>query len=515
MLDMSGILKPEIIGEGNSLSISFLAACASDQYAYEDPENQAGVATTEILGYLIGEKVLHDTRPFLDLIELGRAVSTEVLAKRADQTPVAWGLNLYGQGTFARNPHYSGDAEFPLRVVRIAPNSDIGRRLQRYSEALWAEYRQVVTDPSHRRLVNLLGEVCSDLEGNGESCLPFIKGVATSLRARAEASPDLFAESDVLACCAVALLPYCQSEEGREVVRDLVAERSRFDGRIRRELEQGLRDNRYYLLSPVGSAGDFYYLPLRVSRVLGWLGATIVTDTLLGTTQDEVREEVRRLVERVLDLYAGSLVATSDEQAPYVYLFAKACRMCGWDDLASAALDGYFQSAVSVGGAVARGNLDPAEAFSYTIIRGLGQARQAYKLTANPSDFIAILLLCGAGEGLADRWDTRLRALDHKSVNFYLPDDYSAFWAERIVNGRNYTFYIGNGVWTLADLAEEFGRSCMPKMVENETITLPEARALCVLSSYLFPNRVPYFLKVITNEGSSSEVDKDMSARRL
>src|SRR5205085_1834672 len=154
----------------------------------------------EILGYLNGEKMLHDTRPFLDLVELGRAVSTEVLGKRADQTPVTWGLNLYGQGTFARNPHYSGDAEFPLRVVRIAPNSDIGRRVQRYSEALWAEYRQVVTDPSHRRLVNLLGEVCADLESNGESCLPFIRGVATSLRARAEASPDLFAESDALAC---------------------------------------------------------------------------------------------------------------------------------------------------------------------------------------------------------------------------------------------------------------------------------------------------------------------------
>src|SRR5215213_9950976 len=74
MLDMSSFMKPEIIGEAQSLSISFLSACASNQYAYE--ENQAGVVTTELFSYLSGEKVLQDTRPFLDLIELGTAVST-------------------------------------------------------------------------------------------------------------------------------------------------------------------------------------------------------------------------------------------------------------------------------------------------------------------------------------------------------------------------------------------------------------------------------------------------------
>jgi Caspase domain len=501
MHDMSTFMKPEVIGKVNSLSISFLAACTVDQYAHEGEEgNQAGVATTEILEYLKGERILQDTRPFLDLVELGRAVSTDVLKRRDDQTPVTWGLNLYDQGMFAKNPHYSGEnVEFPLRVMRIAPNSDIGRRVQQYSEALWVEYRQIVTDPSNRRLLNLLSRVCSDLEGNGESCLPFIRGVATSLRARAAASTDLLAESDALACCAVALLPHCQDKDARSTVTELIKERSHFDSQAREALLQSLQQNRYNLLSPVGSAGDFYYLPIRVSRTLGWLGTGIIIDEMLGQSDGELRDQTRRLIEQVLEYYSGSLAAMSDEQASSVHLFSKACQLCGWNDLARSVLNRYFESTVSVAGAIARGGLELNKTLLYVLVRGMGQAHQAYKLLATPSEFIATLMLCGEAYGLAEDWDTRLIALDHKSVNFYLPDDYSSFGAERITNGQNYTFRIGNGVWSLGDLADEFKRNCWPRIVENETIDRTETQALCALSSYLFPDRVPYFLEKVSS----------------
>lgn len=504
MHDMSTFMKPEVIGKVNSLSISFLAACTVDQYAHE--ENQAGVATTEILEYLRGDRILQDTRPFLDLVELGRAVSTDVLSRRDDQTPVTWGLNLYDQGMFAKNPHYSGgNAEFPLRLVRIAPNSDIGRRVQQYSEALWVEYRQIVTDPSYRRLVNLLSRVCSDLESNGESCLPFIRGVATSLRARAAASADLLAESNALACCAVALLPYCQDENARSSVRDLLKERALFDKQAREALLQSLQQDRYNLLSPVGSAGDFYYLPIRVSRILGWLGISALIDEILGLSDAQLRDEIQGLIDPVLEYYSGSVAAMSDEQASSVCLFIKACQMCEWDDPARAVLNRYFDSTISVAGAIARGELELDKTLLYILVRGMGQAHQAYKLLAAPSEFIAVLMLCGEAYGLADEWDTRLIALDHKSVNFYLPDDYLAFSAEHISNGQNYTFSIGNGVWSLADLAGEFKKNCWPQIEGNETISQNETRALCILSSYLFPNRVPYFLE--KGSGAATEVE--------
>jgi hypothetical protein len=60
----------------------------------------------------------------------------------------------------------------------------------------------------------------------------------------------------------------------------------------------------------------------------------------------------------------------------------------------------------------------------------------------------------------------------------------------------NYTFTIGHDVWTLADLVNLFDRNCRPGLQDNESIRQPEVKALCVLASYLFPNRIPYFLEV-------------------
>ena len=47
---------------------------------------------------------MQDTNPALDLIEIGRSVS-ESISQAGGQTPVVWGLNLYGPSSFCRNPH--------------------------------------------------------------------------------------------------------------------------------------------------------------------------------------------------------------------------------------------------------------------------------------------------------------------------------------------------------------------------------------------------------------------------
>jgi Caspase domain len=494
MFDMASFMKPELIGEVNTLSISFLAACAANQYASE--ENQAGVATTELVKYLTGEKVLQDTRPFLDLVELGRAVSADLNCRNINQTPVTWGLNLYGQGEFTGNPHYSGaKSEFPLSLVSILPNSDTGVRIGKYSEALWSEYQLLVTDPSPRRLVDLLQTVCGDLEDSGNSCVPFIRGVATSMGVRASASRDLLAESEVISCCAVALLPYAHKDEVRLFLRELLLERLSLDMNARRSLRDSIKEHRFALVNPVNMLSELFYLPIRISKTLGWLASSVKIDMLLGVENTNDREDARASMQMIVDNYGGSLVAVSDEQAPYIYLFAKVCQACGWQDLGRTVLRQLFENIVSTCGDVTKPEIEPSEAFEYCLARSVGKPPQNFRILARPSQLLGTLLRLGSDFGLADDWDPKMLSLDHKTATMFLPDDYSDFGAKVIERGRNHTFRIGDIIWTIGDFMEKFEKDFKTAIVENKTILSAEMSAACLLAPNLFPDRIAYFLE--------------------
>jgi hypothetical protein len=494
MFDMASFMKPELIGEVNTLGISFLAGCAANQYASE--ENQAGLATTELIKYLTGEKVLQETRPFLDLVELGRAVSADLNSRDINQTPVTWGLNLYGQGEFTGNPYYSGSkSEFPLSLVSIPPSSDTGVRISKYSEALWTEYQLLVSDPSPRRLVDLLQTVCRDLEDSGNSCVPFIRGVATSMGVRASASRDLLAESEVISCCAVALLPYAHKDEVRLFLRELLLERLSLDRNARRSLHDSIKQHRFGLVNPVNMLSELYYLPIRISKTLGWLASSVMIDMLLGAENTNDKEDSRALMQMIVDNYAGSLVAVSDEQAPYIYLFAKVCKAYGWQDLGRTVLHRLFKNLGYVGGEVTKPGIEASQAFEYCLARGVGKAPQNFRMLASPSQLLGTLLRVGADFALADDWDSKMLSLDHKTAAMFLPEDYSDFGAKVIEGGRNHTFRIGEGVWTTGDFMEKFEKDCKKAIVENETILSAEMRAACLLAPHLFPDRVAYFLE--------------------
>jgi hypothetical protein len=495
MRDTASLMKPEIIGDIDSSSISLLAACASSQYASE--EKRAGILTSEIIKCLTGHERIQDTKPFLDLVEVGRSVSDLVQQKSSDQTPVCWGLNLFGQSKFARNPHFSTDAspKFPTFIESVAPTSSVGKKIRKYSEALWAEYKQVTEQPNPSRLLNLLSTVCTELEKDGESCVPFMRGVATSMSSRAASSPDLLAESDVMAASALALLPFTELDEKRALIRSFLRERSFYNHQGMAALKQSLENNRFALLNMARAQSDFYFLPVRLSKTIGWLASEVVIDHILGNVDEAKNESIHQLLDLVVNTYRGSLVAMSDQQAPYTYVFATACKLCGWDDLAKLVLKATFESFVSVKGAIARVNIQASNAFDYTIGRSFGEPDLDSNLIARPSQLLAALMLSGVTHELAEDWDRLLISLDHKSTNIFLPDNYLDFGAEVIYEGVNYTFTIGHDVWTLGDLVTLFDKNCRSSIQDNESIRSAEVKALGVCAACLFPDRIPIFLE--------------------
>jgi hypothetical protein len=109
MYDFAHVLHEEALEGDSPLAISVLAACGTREGASETPEG--GAATIQLLRYLNGDEELQGARPFLDLIEIGRAVSND-LEKQGAQTPVVWGVNLTGAPEFVGNPHF--DAGSPV-----------------------------------------------------------------------------------------------------------------------------------------------------------------------------------------------------------------------------------------------------------------------------------------------------------------------------------------------------------------------------------------------------------------
>lgn len=132
IFDLNVILKSDVMGEFGTPGVTLLATAASNQEAIVAGGH--GVGKAALLGCIDGTIFLQDSNPALDLFEIGRVVSDRVAAAGA-QTPVVWGLNLYGPSSFCRNPPVDGGKRsrnlsmsgLPL-VAAVAPNASCWRR---------------------------------------------------------------------------------------------------------------------------------------------------------------------------------------------------------------------------------------------------------------------------------------------------------------------------------------------------------------------------------------------------
>ena len=98
--DLTVLLKHEILGNAGTPTFTLVATSAQDQTSGETQEG--GVGTNAILDCIEGRDFIQDSTSTLDLVEIGRKVSTRL--RDSGQNPVVWGLNLYGPPRFCRNP---------------------------------------------------------------------------------------------------------------------------------------------------------------------------------------------------------------------------------------------------------------------------------------------------------------------------------------------------------------------------------------------------------------------------
>ena len=490
--DLSQLAKPEIIGCSQSSSISFLGACSADQFAGESDEG--GFLTRELIRCLTGEQEVQAKLPFLDLMEVGAVVCRALGASHPDQKPIRWGLSLFGTGHFARNPHFdAGGADRAFPVANVSPRSNVGRSVRSHSAALWDEYRATRTDPNPRRLLDLLHDV---LEGAGNDVgemIAFLQGLSPTLMLSAQSSSDSFAPSQCLATCAASLLPWIHMDNARRYTRDALRHLMTLNESRWKELLALVKTRRHALLNSREIVADIYYLPMRIAKTLGWIGLSTALARLLPELDDRSDSERFDLVSRIVEEYAAAIVSVSEEQAPHLYVFVKACLLSGRRDLAERVTNSYFGSLVERKGNITRPGTDGVGALRYMLSLGHEQFRPPEWRPANPSQLLAILLLLGSTLGLGRAWD--LRALDRKVLGVFLPADYRDFTQSVIEKGVNHTQQVGFGVWSLKGFREQFDRAFKESLSSRTSAFLPEEAALCTISALLFPDRVPLLLE--------------------
>lgn len=495
MIDSASILRADALGiqSTESLGVAFLAACGATEAAYE--VGDSGALTKRVLSYLSGEKILQTTRRHLDLIDLGRRVSEEMAKSNDGQVPVTWGLNLIGEGRFAPNPAFQGDtdsaksSDAPLLLPGGVALSNVLEALHPNALRLWNLHAQIEDAFDIDFVLRELRHVAHELRDNPASLKETVRGLATSLRASAAKSSDSFAEPIVLAACAIQLLGSADSAAVSNLAKQLIEEFLQALGIARRSTLERLKEDRYALLGDIDGIANLFYLPLRVSKLIGWLSVGIELSWLDQDSRAIILEESKELLELVLQEYTTALSTVSDEQAPYLLVYVVAAQRAGWNEQLQHVLSCYFAGFVQNCGAVARPGATGDQAFA--LVNGLGRDPKAvdHLLKASPSQLLAVLLISGSRVELDDVWDIDLHMLDHQGAYVFVPGEYRDFGKRIIEHGTNAGFVIGRDVFTLQDV-RTFETQSLEPLVQDASKTIDgTVSVLALLASCLMPDR--------------------------
>jgi len=490
--DLHALLKPELIGGSQTPGITIFASSAADQYSSESEEG--GVGTMELMGCIDGAVVVQTLRPTLDLLEIGKAAASRVSGKYPEQTPVLWGLNLYGEGRFCKNPHYAGIMPPVPSLPQIWPGSPQYDVIRGDSEAIWREYLSVDSDFDPRRLLERMVPAIRATSCDAGDAAVFARGLAKAFSIRAAGSSDIFQGAQVMAACTVALLDRAHEEPIDAAIVEMAGQTLELTQEAIVETARLVSEDQYALLSDKAALGDLFYLPMRLSQLLGWIGGQHFIGRWAGKPDAFEEEVVEALVQRILEKYAPSVVCVSDAQAAYLLAFLWCCRQRGWNDTAELMIGHMANSLIASHASVASPDIDPDRVFEFLNRRLDGNFSEAFDLLARPCELLSVLLLMSHCFGLHDALDPDLHLLDHVSLNVFLPRDHREFGKPTIRNGINHTYEIGRGIWTLEDFSSVWESDCVSQINADPYVKLTSVKIGALYAALLFPNRSPWFV---------------------
>lgn len=501
--DLGALLKPELLGTANTSGVSIFATSAANEYSIDT--HSGGLGTTQLLRVLRGELVVQSQQPFLDLVEVGRIAANGISQKAAEiarisppgeftnQSPVVWGLNLFGQSRFTRNPHYQASQPTSVfEITSISPASSAGLEIGGEADKIWSLYYMDPNSLTPQLIFDTLSPIVQKL-GNEADLARFVRGLATTLKSRVEAAENTFAAVEVLATCISMLLHRCRGAGVVEsaivhLAQDLLTELDVALGGVLDELN---KDEKYLAFDGLA---DFFYLPIRLHRILGWAGAALVIANELGLDLTARRTLTKVLAEKLIDTYTLSLGVISDEQTPYCLTFLFSAFKHEMREQGEAILGLSIAQFCEDKGRIARTRLPSEQAYDFMGRRIANDFESARDLLAQPSEALSMLLLLANVYEMEETVDPYLHTLDHVPHFIFIPESHIDFSEITIHSGRNHNFQIGHGIWSVEDIVKRWGDVCNIQLKADASLKITGVRIASLCSALIFPNRSPWFL---------------------
>jgi hypothetical protein len=252
-------------------------------------------------------------------------------------------------------------------------------------------------------------------------------------------------------------------------------------------LISSLSADRFALLSSRnGGLADLYFLPLRVSQVLGWAAA----GPYVAQTEEQraqALDQMKVLLPLILEHYERSLVALNDSQASAWCICLAQASEVGLRDEGERLAGLLFYSLTASGGRVARGDLAAEDALAYLLAKMTSDYSGVAELIERPMETLTVLLKAARLFDLEEVFDEALWRLDGVSFSAYMPANLAHFDDEIMRGGGNVVWTIGHDVFRTRDFLATW-----PSMMPAPTTAV--TKALSVLAALTLPDRQPWFL---------------------
>lgn len=483
VVDLGVLLKPELLGDVGTPALTLVATSGRNQSAGET--DAGGFGTNALLDCIEGRELINETASALDLVDIGRRVADKLQPE--GQNPVVWGLNLYGPPSFCRNPRYGYDGPDPMRDFVLTWPSQTDDFVKANKEALWAAYLSVSGDWNQERFQHLVWSIAHAPNLAPEQVATVIERLAAAFLQRAAQCEDPYRSVLVAAILAASLLPHVENPAAHSVAERLTGAVTQALLEANGCVISSLSADRFALLSSqAGGLADLYFLPLRVSQVLGWVSA----GPYIGQTQEQrtrATDQLKLLLPTILEHYERSLVALNDSQASaWCICLAQAFEL-GLMDEGERLAGLLFHSLTASGGRVARGDLPAEDALRYLLAKTSGNYSEAADLVERPLETMTVLLKAAGLFDLDEVFDDALWRLDGVSFSAFMPANLMQFNDATIRDGENVVWTIGHDVFRIKD----FLTTWPPTMPTPSTAV---TKALSVISSLTLPDRQPWFL---------------------
>lgn len=486
--DLTSIIKPEIMGAKGSFGIAILAAAASDEFAGEVAGQ--GLLTGKLIKYINGSKRLTADAEFLDLVTIGRVLSTEFIESTSQQTPSSWGFNLYGPSIFAKNPFCnSDDAIGTYEFSYIPPASRLGKLIQGSKKEFWEMLENIEDAETPGLLLSSFQRLLASTDSIDDA-LALVTGIGYRFIEQVDASSNLI-KPELINVMLTSLMPYIGNDRADIEVDKLISAYSHFGGVCLSALHCQLKEDDQLLVYKGGRGFDvvanYYYLSIRISKMLGMLSQLILIDR-------KYLPESLNVVQIILKTYSKHLLCMCDSQAPYLYVFFKTFLMLGLADEVKSLLISYLVDYLQLRGQVSRLDIQSEKVLTFLLQR-YSRDKIDIEHAANPGELGTVLLLASSDYKIEEDLDTQIHVLDRCSFLLFIPSDYKDFSHSLIENGQNLVLRCGFDFWSTHDFSE-ICSTHIEKYTDNNFADI-SGRYLfcCIASSFIQPNRLPIMFK--------------------